>query len=565
MATHRVVETVRQQRAHASYSIDGDANTERDVKTVVTTTSPLPEWRGRMLRDFSAFIEHAFIAREQADTFDKQIDELVPGVLLILADYSMNYGHEHQDAEQQEWWSAWQSTLLPVIVYYKDEHGVVWAESFCFLSEDLNHSNGFWQHAAEKILDHYTGKMQAMGTPLTDILVWSDGCAGQFKQKGEGYWLIRLALKRGLRATHSFFASCHGKGPGDSEGAVVKVALRRAELMLVYFSQTIDAFEYLCEKLTIAKRPCEAVHKERHTIGARTFVHIAAGEVDHHKYTVANITPGTQTMHAMRNNHGALGDPHLLVYGALTCPCVGCIKFDLAKPCINADNPQYKREETLMQLASNEDARRTARSSTKFLEERALELISSSAGGSSSKSNAVEIGSDVFLFYSSEPPLCLAKVITKPVKEPGTARSERTSVWRESEAGENVGESHVGGKRKVIDVVWYENTDQFDQFTMARDWCKEHGEGTHISDCTLACSQKCMHRDVVPLSSLRGAARADEISRRAPSRGASVAAAALTADGHRRYQTSRLLYQQAFSRVKEDIQSRVEVHASGTS
>ena len=171
----------------------------------------------------------------------------------------------------------------------------------------------------------------------------------------------------------------------------------------------------------------------------------------------------------------------------------------------------------------------------------------------------------MFLFYSSEPLLCLAKVITKPVKEPGAARSERTSVWRESEAGENVGESHVGGKRKVIDVVWYENTDQFDQFTMARGWCKEHGEGTHISDCTLACSQKCMHRDVVPLSSLRGAARADEISRRAPSRGASVAAAASTADGHRRYQTSRLLYQQAFSRVKEDIQSRVEVNESGTS
>lgn len=45
--------------------------------------------------------------------------------------------------------------------------------------------------------------------------------------------------------------SCHGKGPSDSEGAVVKLALTRAELRDIYFAMTKDAVDYLIENVSI--------------------------------------------------------------------------------------------------------------------------------------------------------------------------------------------------------------------------------------------------------------------------------------------------------------------------
>ena len=62
---------------------------------------------------------------DQADAFDQMLDNMARNTIVILADYSMSYSHEHQDGDQQEWWSAWQTMLLPLIVYYKDNDGRV--------------------------------------------------------------------------------------------------------------------------------------------------------------------------------------------------------------------------------------------------------------------------------------------------------------------------------------------------------------------------------------------------------------------------------------------------------
>ena len=77
------------------------------------------------------FFWHARLAHHQERAFNNAIDNLPANGILILTDYSMNYSHEHQDAEGAEWWSPFQSTLLPVIVYVKDATGKVWAESRC--------------------------------------------------------------------------------------------------------------------------------------------------------------------------------------------------------------------------------------------------------------------------------------------------------------------------------------------------------------------------------------------------------------------------------------------------
>ena len=136
----------------------------------------------------------------------------------------MNWGHEHNDADQQDWWASWQSTLLPVIAYRRvprfpgDTVGIVVAESRAYISPDILHSNAFVQHVNEDTIRHYQAVIRSAGCALEHVHVWSDGCGAQFKNKNQFYWLLlgsKLATDEypaPLRLAHHFFQSCHGKG-----------------------------------------------------------------------------------------------------------------------------------------------------------------------------------------------------------------------------------------------------------------------------------------------------------------------------------------------------------------
>ena len=109
--------------------------------------------------------------------------------------------------------------------------------------------------------------------PTAMHVIRSDGCAGQFKQKGEA-WFLNTLKRRGLHVAHHFFQSCHGKGPSDSEGAVVKCGLRAAEINGHYIADTAAAHLWLNGNLLIPLGSVSATGKRRHTIGARDFVFV---------------------------------------------------------------------------------------------------------------------------------------------------------------------------------------------------------------------------------------------------------------------------------------------------
>ena len=99
------------------------------------------------------------------------------------------------------------------------------------MSEDLNHSNAFVQHIMDIIIKEYAQKFRDEGRGhLLHVHIWSDGCGGQFKNKNQMYWVSRGLFTYGIRIAHHFFQSCHGKGPSDSEGAVAKSGMWKAEL-----------------------------------------------------------------------------------------------------------------------------------------------------------------------------------------------------------------------------------------------------------------------------------------------------------------------------------------------
>jgi hypothetical protein len=153
------------------------------------------------------------------------------------------------------------------------------------------------------VLKSVVQKLLVKNPQLSHVHIWSDGCGDQLKNRWQAYFICAHGCPA-VRFSHNFFQSCHGKGPSDSEGAVIKVFLRRMEFKNhVYIQASENAFD-LCrgdrggvwinavvpaEKLKTLGNlrikhnitPSFLEGKRRHTICERSFHFVNAGTVNH--------------------------------------------------------------------------------------------------------------------------------------------------------------------------------------------------------------------------------------------------------------------------------------------
>jgi hypothetical protein len=132
--THRKEGKVWQKLAKPKVNANGDAIEYRESTAILEEQIPQKKLVDNALVVAVAFFSHSWIAHHQAMMLDTCIDGLGVDSIAIIIDYSMSYAHTHADASQSEWWSAHQSTVLPVIVYMKDKHGnVTWTRSILII------------------------------------------------------------------------------------------------------------------------------------------------------------------------------------------------------------------------------------------------------------------------------------------------------------------------------------------------------------------------------------------------------------------------------------------------
>ena len=81
-----------------------------------------------------------------------------------------------QDEVQSFHWSQQYCTLHPIVLYYQDDD-MLQHQSFCFLSDDLEHDTCF--------LHEIQGKLTCYLRPdlpdVHNVEYFSDGCDGQYK------------------------------------------------------------------------------------------------------------------------------------------------------------------------------------------------------------------------------------------------------------------------------------------------------------------------------------------------------------------------------------------------
>jgi hypothetical protein len=142
------------------------------------------------------FVMHQFVARWQDSQYKTCAANLRPGEVMSLIDFAENYSFKGQNEIQSQHWINVQLTILVHIMYtvnpaYNPEDPKskrLLTTYFYYISDDRVHDTLFVQTC---LMLHWKHLMLEASTIPSRHVVWSDGCAAQFKGAKAWFFVAR--------------------------------------------------------------------------------------------------------------------------------------------------------------------------------------------------------------------------------------------------------------------------------------------------------------------------------------------------------------------------------------
>ena len=171
----------------------------------------------------SSFVRHCFTASFQFKAYLSCIEFLTFGQLVIVQDFGQNRNLPPQDEVKGNYWGGRkQITLHPSVATYLDENGKCKNLTITHLSDITSHSAAMVHHITKDCIDILIKKHPTI--EWKKVILWSDGCAAQYKGKHSFFFLDKLPIP----AERNFFGSEHGKSKSDAETGVISTQLTNA-------------------------------------------------------------------------------------------------------------------------------------------------------------------------------------------------------------------------------------------------------------------------------------------------------------------------------------------------
>lgn len=173
---------------------------ENKVPRMMYQTTRAPVFITYLAEKLRPFIFHNYIAKWQAERFKESIDTFPPDSILSAVDFAENYTFQPYDELQSMHWLQHQITILVHICYRWNPAFLVdpssdapklLTEYHYYISDAPEHDTLFVQHCFALHWKHITGR----GIRPNEHIVWSDGCAAQFKSRRCWYHVSRYVQK----------------------------------------------------------------------------------------------------------------------------------------------------------------------------------------------------------------------------------------------------------------------------------------------------------------------------------------------------------------------------------
>ena len=257
-----------------------------DRSTLQTLTSGIDAFTDQFIEKLLKLKRHEFIADQQGRFLSHLKTKLMPGEVIVLGDFSENYGFVVQDASQSFHWTNDQVTLHPFVVYFTDNGNNLQHLNFVVISDHLIHDT-VAVYCFQRKLHTYLAETCS---EVRKVFYFLDGSSAQYKN---GKNFANLTCHRqdfSSDAEWHFFATAHGKGPCDGLGGTVKRLAAKASLQRPYEDQILKPYQlYLWAK---------------ENIQGITFAYVDAAEVQQCaeflqvRFAAAMTVQGTKQLHA---------------------------------------------------------------------------------------------------------------------------------------------------------------------------------------------------------------------------------------------------------------------------
>lgn len=171
--------------------------------------------------EFAAYKLHYFIQKEQKSFLQEEIQSLGDNEALVICDFSERFTTRARREIQSSYFGKKQISLFTVKLYIgSDDYSYV-------IASDENSQSKFTVYA---YLDRIIEIAKGLNNKLTHVKIYSDGCAGQFKNKFMMFNLLHAPNDFEVTLEWNFFGTGHGKSPADGLGAIVKRGVHRKVL-----------------------------------------------------------------------------------------------------------------------------------------------------------------------------------------------------------------------------------------------------------------------------------------------------------------------------------------------
>lgn len=175
--------------------------TNTDRATIEKIDQMFPDFVQKYATQMLALKTHDFITKKQFEHLNYLKNNLAPGELIILMDFSENYKHIIQDSAQSFYFNAPSTTIFTAVVYYFLDNEIKY-ESFVFVSEYMKHDTVFTYCCQRELIKYFKGKH-----PVKEVQFFTDGASAHFKNKKNMANLIHFYDDFGVRATWNFHST----------------------------------------------------------------------------------------------------------------------------------------------------------------------------------------------------------------------------------------------------------------------------------------------------------------------------------------------------------------------
>ena len=275
--------------------------------------------------------QHLLVAQWQKNAFDTLSKSVPRNSIVVHMDFSENYSTFYQEEISSAHWMKNLITIHPLVAFYRcpacDDDTRLVMDVLIFISDDNQHDH----HAVQAFYALAIKFLkETRGISFDRVFEFTDGCASQYKSRGPMVDLSFGFKDFGIVRERICFGSCHGKGPCDAAGGVVKTACRMAVVRgKAVINNAASMYEHATSHLTRDGTIDDVCNHSR-----RKFFLVESIERDRPERVIKTSVKGTRKMHAIR-----MISPGVIDTRNLFCTCESCLSGS-GGSCSNPDHVQ---------------------------------------------------------------------------------------------------------------------------------------------------------------------------------------------------------------------------------